>query len=226
MRKAFHEELADVEAVCVQASVLVLEQLDRAMRALVTFDEDLADLVITADDRIDAAYIDVRSRILTLLATQAPVARDLRLVSALLHINIHLERMGDICTTIAKVAKLVAALPRSESLLRRLEEMGTQAAEMVDSSIKSFTNRDLELASTLPDLDEVIDRLNRGLIKEVVSLGGSDEDSLEWAARMILVSRLIERFGDHAVDIAEEAAFLITGEFREFTDASHKAELS
>ncbi len=225
MRKAFHEELAEVEALCVAVSGRITEQLERVMKALESFDEELADQVIAGDDAIDRVYMDVRHRIFRLLATQAPVASDLRLVSALLHINIHLERMGDLCTTIGKVVKLAKDLPRSEGIIRQLIEMGSQAGRMIDASMKALSQRDLNLALNLPRMDESISRLNRGMIKEVRALATEDEAVMEWAARMVLVSRQLERMGDHAVDIGEEVAFLVTGEFREFTDASHKPDL-
>src|SRR5687768_9089717 len=111
MRKTFHDDLAAVEGRCVDGAALVLEQLNRVLEAVRSRDTALADAVISGDDAVDDVYIDVEQRLLGLLATQAPVATDLRLVSALMHMNIHLERMGDICTNIAKMVKLTAELP-------------------------------------------------------------------------------------------------------------------
>lgn len=221
MRKSFHEQLAEAENLVVETTGLVLQQLDRTLRTLETRDGDLAQLVIDDDDPVDDAYIDLQERVLTLLATQAPVASDLRLVSAMLHINIHLERMADLCVNIAKFVKLGAELPFSPDIIRELLEMGRQGHTMLDLSIQSFSKRDLELALKLPRMDESIDRLNRNLFKEVARFT-EDEESIEWGSRMVLVSRQLERMGDHAVDIAEQVAFMITGEFREFTDASEK----
>jgi len=223
MRQSFHTQLAEAEARVVDATGLVLRQLDLTLRALETKDLALSDVVISGDDSVDECYMDIERRILTLLATQAPVASDLRLVSAMLHINIHLERMADLCTNIAKLIKLTANLPFFSDIVQELVEMGRQAHNMIDVAIQAFVKRDLDLALSLPEMDESIDRLNRNLFKKVAQRFAGDEDEVEWGSRMVLVSRQLERMGDHAVDIGEQVAFMITGEFREFGDASEQA---
>jgi phosphate transport system protein len=218
MRKSFHEQLAEAERLVVETTGLVLRQIDRAMDALQTRDKELADVVIAGDDDVDAKYIEIEQRVLTLLATQAPVASDLRLVSAMLHINIHLERMADLCTNMAKFVKLAPQGPHSVEIVLEIVEMGRQAERMLETSIQAFSKRDLEMALSLPGMDETIDRLNRSLFKRVARQFIGHEEEVEWGSRMVLVSRQLERMGDHAVDIAEQVAFMITGEFREFTD--------
>jgi phosphate transport system protein len=155
----------------------------------------------------------------TLLARQTPVAADLRLVVAILHANLHLERIADYCVTIAKLTKLASDLPHDETLYASFEEMAARAAEMIRVALESFARRDLTGATTLVQLDELIDRANRRVVHHLLSLGG-DESLREWGLRMLLVSRCLERIGDHAVDIGEQTAYLVTGEFHEFTDAS------
>ena len=98
--------------------------------------------------------------------------------------------------------------------------MGARAEEMIRTAVDSFLSRDVEGAERLVDLDELIDRANRRVVSNVLRFAG-DESRHEWGLRMIIVSRCIERIGDHAVDIGEQTAYLVTGEFREFTDASH-----
>jgi phosphate transport system protein len=220
MRKSFHEQLAEVERLVIDTTGIVLQQIDRAVRAVEARDVALADVVISGDDAVDERYIEIEQRVLTLLATQAPVASDLRLVSAILHINIHLERMADLCTNIGKFVKLAPVGPYSEDIVREIAEMGRQAARMLEMSIESFAQRNLEKALSLQEMDHSIDRLNRSLFKRVARSFIGDEEEVEWGSRMVLVSRQLERMGDHAVDIAEQVAFMITGEFREFTDAS------
>jgi phosphate transport system protein len=222
-RRSFHDQLAEAEALVVDATGLVLRQIDLTIRSLETKDLALADVVISGDDAVDEHYMEIERRILTLLATQAPVASDLRLVSAMMHINIHLERIADLCTNIAKLVKLTADLPFFAEIVQDLVEMGRQAHTMIDTAIQAFVKRDLELALALPDMDDSIDRLNRNLFKKIAKRFAGDEDEVEWGTRMVLVSRQLERMGDHAVDIGEQVAFMITGEFREFTDASEKA---
>lgn len=221
-RRTFHEQLGDAEGLIVETTGLVLQQLERTIAVLESRDEAVITQIIQSDDPVDAHYIEIEQRILTLLATQAPVASDLRLVSGMLHINIHLERVADLCVNIAKFVKLALDLPRSPSIVQELVEMGRLASKMLETAIQAFSKRDLDLALGLPRMDDRIDRLNRDLFKEVAAWAG-DEGAIEWGSRMILASRQLERMGDHAVDIGEQVAFMITGEFREFTDASSKS---
>lgn len=208
----------------METAGFVLQQLERTIAALESMDLDSATTVIAGDDLIDDRYVEIERRVLTLLATQAPVASDLRLVSAILHINIHLERVADLCVNIAKFVKLVSHSVRSSEIVLELVEMGRLAAKMLETAIKAFSGRDLELAVGLPRMDDPIDKLNRELFKQA-SHFAEDEGAVEWASRMILVSRQLERMGDHAVDIGEQVAFMITGEYREFTDASAKTDV-
>lgn len=217
-RKTFHEQLAEAERLVVDTTGIVLRQIDGALEALAKRDKNLADVVIDGDDAVDEKYIEIEQRVLTLLATQAPVASDLRLVSAVLHINIHMERMADLCTNVGKFVKLAPTGPYSEDIVREIIEMGRQGARMLETAIEAFAQRDLEKALSLQSMDETIDRLNRSLFKKVARQFIGSEEEVEWGTRMVLVSRQLERLGDHAVDIAEQVAFMITGEFREFTD--------
>jgi phosphate transport system protein len=220
MRITFQEELEQVEAALQEEGDFVLRSLRAAVNALQAADAELADEVIAFDDEVDKRYFEIQEGIQSLLARQTPVAVDLRLVLALLHANLHLERMGDYCVTIAKLTKLVTDVEPDEGLMQAFEEMGQRAEEMIRVALDSFQRRDLAGASSLVDLDELIDRANRRAVERVLDFG-SDESKREWGLRMIIVSRCLERIGDHAVDIGEQTAYLVTGEFREFTDASH-----
>jgi phosphate transport system protein len=220
MRITFQQELEDLQNSLQGEGQLVLRSLRGALNALRHQDVELAQEVIAFDDEVDFQYFAIQEGIQQLLARQTPVAVDLRLVLAMLHVNLHLERAADYCVTIAKLVKLAEALEGDASLVEGLEEMGTRAEEMLIVALESFADRDLERAELLVDLDELIDTANRRLVHDVLALGGKPE-LREWGLRMILVSRCLERIGDHAVDIGEQTAFLITGEFREFTDASH-----
>jgi len=181
---------------------------------------ELADEVIAFDDEVDEAYFTIEQGIQSLLARQTPVASDLRLVLAMLHINLHLERMADYCVTIAKLVKLTQGFPGEQRLVAGFEEMGSRAEEMIRVAMDSFAARDAARAESLVELDELIDRANRRMLQQVLELA-SDPALREWGMRMLLVSRCLERIGDHAVDIGEQTSFLVSGEFREFTDASH-----
>jgi phosphate transport system protein len=220
VRTAFQSELDQLEAGLQEEGALVLRALRGALNALAQRDVELADEVIAFDDDIDRLYLQIEEGIPSLLARQTPVATDLRLVLAILHVNLHLERIGDYCVTIAKLTKLVADVEPDGALVQSLQEMGERAEEMIRVALDSFSSRDLDGAESLVDLDELIDRSNRRFVERVVEIVG--EPALrEWVLRMVLVSRTLERIGDHAVDIGEQTAYLLTAEFREFTDASH-----
>jgi phosphate transport system protein len=219
-RKRFHDELGALQEKLADLGELAVTAVEKSVKSLVHKDVPLADDVIGGDDPIDDAYLDIERRILQILATQAPVASDLRLISVILHTNLHLERVGDMAVNIAKIAKATVDLPASSVVVSQLEEMGGVVATMLRTAMRSLALRDLALAESLPALDDPVDRLNRNMYREVAALA-ADPQQLEWGIRMNIVSRQLERVGDHAVDIGEQVAFLLTGEFREFTDASH-----
>ncbi len=220
MRLTLQEDLDQLEAALQEEGELVLRSLRGALNALVDGDTELADEVIAFDDEVDARYYAIEEGIQSLLARQTPVAADLRLVLAILHDNLHLERMADYCVTIAKLTKLVEGIAQDATLLEGFEEMGRRLEEMIRVALDSFATRNLEQAESLVHLDDLVDRANRRVVGHVLGLGG-DPERREWGLRMIIVSRCLERIGDHAVDIGEQTAYLVTGEFREFTDASH-----
>ena len=225
MRVTLQEDLDSINANLLEEGQLVLRALRGALNALREADAELADEVIAFDDEIDGRYASIEQGIEVLLARQTPVAVDLRLVLAMLHTNLHLERMGDYCVTIAKLTKLVAGVEPEPRMIQAFEEMGERAEEMIRLALDAFVERDVAAASSLVELDELIDRANRRVVKQVLELG-PDPALTEWGLRMIVVSRCLERIGDHAVDIGEQVAYLVTGEFREFTDASHPVERS
>ena len=220
LRKKFHEELSALETEVDTLGHEAAEAVRLSVDGLIRRDRAQLDEVIAGDDSIDAKYMDMEQRIFDLLATQTPVATDLRLISALTHINFHLERVGDQAVNIAKIAKATADLPPQETILVRLQEMSDIVVRMLRTAIDAFSRRDLQLALKLPLMDDPVDDLNRGMYRQVVALA-NDPAALEWGIRMNVVARALERVVDNAVDIGEQVAFLLTGQFREFTDASH-----
>ena len=220
MRITLQEDLDQLEAALQEEGDLILRSLRGALVALVNQDAELAEEVIAFDDEVDARYLEIEQGIQSLLARQTPVAVDLRLVLAVLHNNLHLERMADYAVTIAKLTKLVEGISQDPTLLEAMEEMGTRLEEMIRVALTSFAERDVERAESLVHLDDLVDRANRRVVQHVLGIGG-DPERREWGLRMIIVSRCLERIGDHAVDIGEQTAYLVTGQFKEFTDASH-----
>jgi phosphate transport system protein len=222
LRTTFQDELNLLETTLQEEGALVLRALRGALIALEQRDHELADEVIAFDDDVDDRYLGIEEGIQSLLARQTPVASDLRLVLAILHINLHLERMADYCVTIAKLSKLVPEVEPSPRFIEGFEEMGARCEEMIRIALDAFSERDLERAEMLMELDELVDRANRRVVERILELGEAAR-MREYGLRMVLVSRALERIGDHAVDIGEQIAYLLTGEFREFTDASHQA---
>jgi phosphate transport system protein len=221
MRVTLQEDLDTLQATLMEEGELVLRALRGAAQSLSERDPELADELIAFDDEVDACYLSIERGIESLLARQTPVAGDLRHVLAILHNNLHLERMADYCVTIAKLTKLVYEIAPDAKLIRAFEEMAERGEEMIRVALDSFVARDVERAESLVELDELIDRANRRVVQHVLALGGNPA-LREWGLRMIVVSRCLERIGDHAVDVGEQTAYLVTGEFREFTDASHR----
>ncbi len=219
-RIAMDEELQHLESALQAEAQLVLEAIGLARRALRDGDPAVAQELIDFDDQIDLRYQQVEHGIETLLARQTPVAGDLRLVLAMLHVNLHLERMGDYCVTIAKLVRLASELRSDDDLAAKFDEMAERATEMLDIAMRALRDRDQAAAESLVELDEFINQHNRRVVERVMDLG-VDPEIREWGLRMVLVSRCLERIGDHVVDVGERTSYLVSGEFREFTDASH-----
>jgi phosphate transport system protein len=220
-RHTFCEELNELEGRTLGGLDIVVSTLDRTLEAVQHQDIELAALVIADDDRLDGRYLEVHQGVLSLLARQAPVATDLRVVAAILHVIRHVERMGDQCVNICKLLPLEGhEPPRHVEMLAKIGDMGRQARTQIVQAKAAFSNRDVDLAEDLVRQDDVIDVLNREVFYLALDIG-DDAEMREWAMHMMLVGRALERIGDIAVDIGEQTAFIVTGLFREFTDASH-----
>jgi phosphate transport system protein len=223
-RHTFQQQLDLVEEELQNHGRLVLRALDRAVQALLAGDEQLADMVIAEDDENDASYMRIEQDVERLLALQTPLATDLRLILAILHINLHLERMGDQCVNIAKLVPLSGhESPKDKDILDSIERMGQLARSQVSQAKDALGNRNVELAQDLARQDAEINRLNRAIFKRAVEIG-DELDMREWGMFMILVARCLERIGDNTVDIAEQVVFVVTGLFRELADASSPSE--
>jgi phosphate transport system protein len=219
-RQHFHEELRGLEQSALGAIDIVLEQVDRTLEALAHQDVELAAMVIADDDRVDGRYLETHQGILSLLARQTPVAGDLRLVAALLHVIMRVERMGDQCVNICKLLPLSGNEPPSRpEIVELLLRMGALVRSEVSQAKRSFAERDTALAEDLVRQDHEVNQIQRDIFRRAIA-AGDDIDTREWAMHMTLVARCLERIGDNAVDIGEQTAFVVTGLFREFSDSS------
>ena len=220
-RHHYQQELEALEERALDGLDIVVQALDRVIEAVQHQDVELAELIVIDDDILDGRYLEVHQRLLTMLATQAPVASDLRLVAALLHLMKNMERMGDQCVNIAKMIPIAGHTPPAdERMLGNIFTMGKQVRSLVTQVKRAFADRDVDLARDLVRQDDVVDDLNKECFQIAIEIG-DEVDRREWAMTMILVARALERIGDNAVDIGEQVAFLVSGLFREFEDASH-----
>jgi len=223
-RVHYQEELEALEARALDGLDLVGRALERTIEAVQHQDTELAGMVIADDDVIDGRYLEIHQSTLTLLATQAPVATDLRLIAALLHVMKNIERMGDQCVNVAKLIPVAGHEPPADQrILGDILTMGSQVSSLVSQAKRAFAGRDVDLARDLVRQDDLVDNMNREIFQIALEIG-DDHDRREWAMTMILVARAIERIGDNAVDIGEQVAFVVTGLFREFEDSSHPGE--
>jgi phosphate transport system protein len=225
-RRHFQQELEGLEHATLGALDLAATALDRTLEALEHRDIELAAMIVADDDRLDGRYLEVHQSILSLLALQAPVASDLRLLAALMHVIKHAERMGDQCVNVAKILPLDGTEPPvDDRILERILAMGRLARSEVTQCKRAFELRDVDLAKDLVRQDEQINRLQREVFQQAIE-AGIDADRREWAMHMVIVARCLERIGDNAVDIGEQVAFVVTGLFREFSDSSHPVGVS
>src|SRR6476646_4999563 len=221
VRVQYQEELERLEASALDGLNMVSAALERTLEAIEHQDVELAEVVIADDDRIDGRYLEVHQSLITLLATQSPVATDLRLISALLHVLKSIERMGDQCVNVCKVIPLTGNYaPADPEMVELILKMGVHTRTLIVQAKRAFEERDVEMARDLVRRDDAVDELNRECFHLALAIG-DDADKREWAMTMLLAARAIERIGDNAVDIGEQVAFVVTGLFREFEDASH-----
>ena len=217
-RDRFHDTLERLEADVQAQGALVRAALARATRGLVTGDAALCGAVVAGDDEVDRRYLEIERRVVELLGRNAPVASDLRLLTAILHINLHLERIGDMAVNVAWLGQAVAGAPRGGRWIRHLEQMSDTAVWMVELAMQAFGARNAQESQRIPTLDDRVDELNRSLLAAMLA-PGQPLDQLAWVVHLHDAGRQLERAADHAVDIAEQVWFLVTGELQEFDSA-------
>ncbi|SRR6056297_2518819 len=216
MRDELDRQTDQLSSTVVTMGERADEMLGRALQALQDSDLAAADVVIDADRALDRAYEQIQNGVLATVALHGPVGRDLRILTGLLHVSLHAERMADYAVGVARTVKRVADEEPDPDLLEQLIEMGELARGVGRQSLEAFVQADAELAAAASRLDDGVDRLNAGIFRRLVRLA-ADEDRLEWATRMIQLTRQLERYADHGVDIAEQAVFVATGKNRELS---------
>ncbi len=211
MREGFRKELKDLKAEVLGIARDVTEVTSKAVKSLVEGDIDAAEEVVRTDEDFDRRCLGIEEHAIEVMATQFPVARDLRLLYSLTYMALHLERMADLAVNIAKATKRTASRRGPQTLYDLIQAQGNLVHRVLNAMAEAFEKSDIELARKLEDLDEPIDHLYKQFFRELGRL--QDEDDIEWASSMVLASRYLERIADNAVDIGERIAYLVTGEF-------------
>ena len=211
MRESFRKELKEIKAEVLAIGRVVCDRTQEAVRSLVEGDVEAAERVIAGDDELDRRCTGVEEHSLEVMATQSPVARDLRLLHSLTFIASHLERMGDLAVNIAKAARRTADRHGPQTLYDLIQAQGNLVHRVLEAMLEALEKNDLELARKLQELDEPIDHLFKQFFRELARL--REEEDIEWASQMVLAARFLERIADNAVDIGDRIAFFVTGEF-------------
>ncbi|MGX5694461.1 phosphate signaling complex protein PhoU [Dermacoccus abyssi] len=211
MRDAFHEDLDKISDQLVDMTKLVGTALERATAALLEGDRTIAESVIAADDDIDALRREVDDLAVDLLARQQPVATDLRMVVTAMHMSSDIERMGDLARHIAKVARMSApnvAVP--ENLRPIIADMARVGERLVQATGDAIGSKDVYAAVEIGRIDDEMDELHK---KVFTTLLGDWEHGMEAGVNATLLSRYYERYGDHAVAVADRIVYLVTGRY-------------
>ncbi len=211
MRETFRQELKDLKMEVLLIGRTINAMTKDAVGALIGGDMDLFDKVMKTEDEVDRRCLGVEERSLEIIATQFPVARDLRLIYSLSYIAMHMERMGDLAINIAKAAKRTASRKGPQTLYDLIQAQGNLVYRVVEAMVDALDRYDVELARKLQELDEPIDHLYKQFFRELARL--HDDDDIEWASSMVMASRYLERIADNAVDIGERITYLVTGDF-------------
>ncbi len=217
MRESYRMELKAIKAEVVDIGRLVIEMTRDSTRSLVEGDLEIAEQVIATDDQLDARTRALEERTLETIATQFPVARDLRLLYSLANVNVHMERMGDLAVNIAKATRRTASRTGPRTMYDLIRAQGNLVHRVLEAMVEAFETNDLELAYKLEEMDEPIDHLFKQFFRELSRL--QEEDEIEWASSMVLASRYLERIADHAVDIGERLVYIVTGELEAFDES-------
>src|SRR3989475_4829761 len=205
----FQEELEQLKTRLLEMGGLAEEQVRLAVKALVDRDRDLIERVLHGDEPLNALHIEIDGRCFTLLALYQPMAIDLRAIVAAVKINTDLERVGDLAINIAEAARRYATHPPVKKLTD-IPQMGDIAQTMLRDALDSFVRRDTVLAHQVLNEDDRLDGLKTQIFRELLSYMIDDPSTVEPALDLILISRHLERIGDHATNIAEDVIFMVS----------------
>ena len=215
----FQEELGQLKARLLEMGGLAEEQVRLAIKGLVDRDQALVDRVLVGDGPLNAMHIELDNRCFTLLALFQPMAADLRAIVAAVKINTDLERVGDLAVNIAEAARRYVQRPPVKKLID-IPRMAGVAQAMLRDALDAFVRRDTELAQHVLNEDNKLDALKTQIFRELLTYMLQDPTTIEPALELILISRHLERIGDHATNVAEDVIFIVSAR-----DVRHHADL-
>ena len=205
----FGEELDQLKTQLLRMGGMAEEQVQLAVRALVRRDPELVARVLDSDAPINALHIEIDNRCFTLLALHQPMAVDLRMIVAAVKINTDLERVGDLAVNIAEAAERYVTHPAVKQLID-IPRMASVAQTMLRDALDAFVRRDSGLAQRVLDQDDTLDALKTQIFRELLTYMLADPSTIAPALDLILVSRHLERIGDHATNVAEDVIFMVS----------------
>jgi len=205
----FQEELEQLKTRLLEMGGLAEEQVRLAVKGLVERDRELVDRVLVGDEPVNALHIEIDNRCFTLLALHQPMAVDLRAIVAAVKINTDLERVGDLAINIAEAARQYASHPPVKKLID-IPRMATIAQRMLRDALDAFVRRDTTLAQAVLNEDDALDALKTQIFRELLTYMLQDPSTIEPALDLILISRHLERIGDHATNVAEDVIFMVS----------------
>jgi phosphate transport system protein len=213
-REAFDRDLMQLQDDLLRMGALVEEAIRRAIEALRARSVEMADAIVRADDTIDALHLDLEDRCLRLMATQQPMAKDLRTIAAVWAMTIDLERIGDHAEDIALATKRMADQPLLKPLID-VPRMAEIVQEMLRDGLDAFVQRDTGRAQRMAAKDDEVDHLYAQVFRELLTYMIEDPRSIQRATHLLMVAQALERMGDHATNIAERVIYMVTGTLRE-----------
>ncbi len=212
IRHTYHAQLDDLRVSVVRLGLLTNEAIGAGTEALLEADLGAADRVISGDATIDSLTHGIEEQAYAILALQQPMASDLRMIVAILRTIHELERTGDLMVNVAKTTRRIYPVQLQPRIRRLIERMGQQAGLQLRLAVEAFAERDTARGLALDDMDDVMDDLQRELFRTIFALGESDEAGLQQSVQIALVGRYYERVADHAVNIGQRVAYMVTGE--------------
>ena len=211
LRRTFHQELEALRAEVLLLGASVIEAIPRATGVLLGGDLEGADYLVQADDEIDARSVEIEDRCFRALALQAPVARDLRELVAIIKIAGELERSADLAVNICKAARRIYGHDIDPVLRDLISKMSEQAQQLYIAAMDAFETNDAPKAAAIDDMDSFLDGLHRQFVQEMFEVHSREQIELSVAVQLAVVARFYERIGDHAVNVSERTRFLLTG---------------